>query len=137
MQIVLDTESFKRPFLAAFDDTVGALENAGRTVSGAGARAEMAKRDLDDLKKFKAEVAQHLGAGTLAGLPPLRAAFRRIQHCHHLTVGPWKGVFLIDPEGTLAIGLVFSKAPHNFLNRLNELVALHTRIELADEDESG
>lgn len=135
MQIVLDTESFEKPFSAAFDETVGALENAGRTVSGAGVRAEIAKRDLDDLKKFTAEMVHHLRSETLIGLPPLRAAFRRIQHCHHLTVGPWKGVFLIDPAGALAIGLVFSKAPHNYLDRLHELITLHTQIEPAAEDE--
>ncbi|AXQ96079.1 hypothetical protein LV780_20285 (plasmid) [Cereibacter azotoformans] len=131
MQLVLDTDSFERPFLAAFDETVGALENAGRIVSGAAARAEMAKRDLDDLKTFKAEVVRHLRAGTLASLPALRAAYRRIRHCHHLTVGPWTGVFLMDPDGVLAIGLVFSKAPHSFLDRLHELV--NVRLAVLDQ----
>ncbi|TGD64480.1 hypothetical protein EYC08_09360, partial [Tabrizicola sp. WMC-M-20] len=60
-----------------------------------------------------------------------------ISHCHHLTVGPWKGVFLIDPDGVLAIGLVFSKAPHNFLDRVQELVILHTQIEPGEEDKGG
>lgn len=137
MQLILDRDSFERPFLAAFDETVAALEDAGGTVSGAGLRTKTAKRDLDDLKRFKEEVAGHLRAGMLARLPSLRTAYRRIRHCHHLTVGPWKGVFLIDPDGVLAIGLVFSKAPHNFLDRVQELVTLHTQIEPGEEGEGG
>lgn len=137
MQLILDRDSFERPLLAAFDVTVEAPEDAGKTVLGAQVHTQPAKRDLEDLRRFTGEVAGFLRAGTLAMLPPLRVTYWRMSHCYHLTVGAWKGVFLIDPGGVLAIGLLFSKAPHNFLDRVQELVVQHTHIEPAEENEGG
>lgn len=133
MKLVLDKDSFETPYLSAFEQTEAALVNAGRTVAGASTRAEAAANDLVDLRSFKSSLTNHLRAGTLSKLPYVRAPFRRITHCHHLTVGPWKGIFLIDPGKDLAVGLVFSKAPHHFIERVRELIEYHTDETPRDE----
>lgn len=125
MNIILDEVSFLPAYEKAFKNTTMMLEIAGRKVRGASERAEKAKLDLDDLRTFRDEVARHLREGTFDTLPPLRNWFRRIQDCHHLTVGPWKGIFLVRSHNEPVIGLIFSKSPHNFLTRLHELSNKH------------
>ncbi len=52
---------------------------------------------------------------------------------HHLTVGPWRGVFLVAVSADQVIALVFSKAPHHLEERLDEVTARY-RVEASARD---
>lgn len=127
MKFYIDNQSFKAPYLRAPDETKQAFLDAGRTVDGANARAEEARRALEDLLQFREKLIQVTRDKSFARLPRLRSSWLRrpIKHYHHLTVGVWRGIFLVAPDGSAAVGVVFSREPHDFLNRLDELRDRH------------
>ena len=134
MKLVLDEDSFTPAYWAAYRQTMSAHVEAGKTIKGAGRKAEYAALDREDLIAFRSALSKHIRDGSFGSLPGFRANYLRIPDCHHLTKGPWKGIFLLDPEGDVAIGLVFSKAPHEFMGRLNELLALYKDAKEEERD---
>lgn len=137
MKIFLDKVSFVPAYKAAYFDTMSELVSAGRTVQGSAARAEKAKLDLDDLVMFRTKLIDHIRNDSISTLPRLRTWLKRIPDCHHLTVGPWRGVFLVGSAPDLAVGLIFSKAPHRYSDRITELADFyrHPGTPSADEED--
>lgn len=129
MKLLRDPVSFQGPLDRAVDDAVDAVVDAGDPVDGASARAQAALNDKRDLETFVERVGDLIDRAGFSDLPRLRRAGRVLPHCHVLTVGPWRGVFLADPAGDFAVALVFSKAPHAMDDRLDELVAHYRRQE--------
>lgn len=123
MVLVLDQESFTAPLMEAIAATGAAFVNAGETVRGAARRAEQAMFDQADLRDFQQRVAGLIRDRGFGRLPRLRHQGRPVENCHHLTVGPWRGIFLVAQDGGDAIGLLFSRAPHDVYPRLAELIA--------------
>ena len=121
MKIVLDEISFLPRYLSAFEEADEELVRSGVTVAGAARRAEKAKQDIDDLRLFRSKLAHLLRTGSVHSLPGLRTAARRVPNCHHLTVGPWRGIFVVDPGNELTVGLIFSKTPHTLIDKIAEL----------------
>jgi len=125
VRLVRDAESFGEPLDRAIDAAVDTVIAAGLLVRGSAARVCAALQEKQDLETFVARVGDLLAARGFADLPRLRRAGRVVPHCHALRVGPWRGVFLVDPAGEFAVGLLFSKAPHLLDDRLDELVRRH------------
>ncbi len=126
MKFYIDNESFLAAYLRALDEAREAFREAGRMVKGANARAEQAQRALEDLLLFRKEFIRITREKSFSRLPRLRGMWRRpIQHYHHLTVGAWRGLFLVAPDDSAAVGVVFSRDPHDYLDRLDELKDKH------------
>lgn len=140
MEFRVDIDSFQKPLERAIFESERAVVDAGRTVRGAAARAEQAQRERDHLRQWNERVTNVIKYERFSELPRLREGFRRIPYTHHLTVGPWRGVFLVSEETGIAIGLVFSKEPHDLGDRLGELAAKRIEdliAEMKDEQVPG
>jgi hypothetical protein len=124
MELILDKISFEDPFFAAIASCEEALVAAGATVDGAANRAEAASREKQHLKIFRDRLADLIRTGKFSDLHKLRAGLLRttVPYCHHLTVGPWRGVFFVRPGSSAVFGLSFSKYPHAFSDRRDELI---------------
>jgi hypothetical protein len=125
MRLIRDNESFQKPLERAIGEAVDAVFEAGNPVHGAEQRVRIALDDKQDLERFIARTAELLNNRGFRDLPRLRHGWRAVPNCHHLTVGPWRGVFLVDPKSDAVVGLIFSKHPHRLDLRLEELVAAH------------
>lgn len=134
MKFVRDARSYQAPLDHAVAESVTAIVSAGVIVRGAEARVRAALDEKDALKRFVGQVTERLKSRSFVDLPRQRCGPRIVPHCHHLTVDPWRGVFLVDPAGELVVGLLFSKAPHRMDERLDELV--RTYREIAGEAEA-
>ena len=123
-----DEESFRKPLDQAIEACRQAFVAASATVLGAEARVRAALNDFNDLKAFRDAVAVHLRAGSFRDLP----GFRRegLNGFHHLTVGPWRGVFLVSNDGSEVIGMVFSKYPHHLGGHFVEVAKSYQTAEL-------
>ena len=131
-----DETSFGAPLRAALEDVEKELRGAGRKVAGAFDRAEAALRAKSDLRAFVNRLAKHIEADDFAELPRLRSRLVPIDGCHHLTTGEWRGVFLVDGGTKIAVGIVFSRSPHDLRGRLDEAIARNrSHLEPSDEEE--
>ena len=130
-----DEESFTGPRLRAIADCIAAFKAAAKTVRGAEARTRAALADIDRLREFNEEVARHLEDRSFRDLPGVRRDQYTLDALHQLTVGPWRGVFLVRPDGTEVIALVFSKHPHDLEQRLDEIAGRYRSV--SDENAAG
>lgn len=131
MQLVRDAESFQRPLEAAIAAAVAEVHKAADPVAGAEARVRKALDEKADLEAFCARLTQTMRSGAFVDLPRLRdRRWRPLPNCHHLTVGPWRGVFLVKRDENVAIAILFSKAPHDLSRRVGELA--HSRDSEAE-----
>ena len=131
-----DEESFKRPIESAIETCKQAFVAASAKVSGAEVRTRAATEDLESLKAFGDAVEARMRAKSFHDLPGLKRGRERLEGFHQLTVGPWRGVFLVNADGTAVIALVFSKFPHSLESRLDEVVEPY-RTKDREEDEAG
>ena len=122
MELVRDAESFAAPIDRAIKEAVGAVIAAGKPVRGSEKRVRVALDQKRDLETFVAKTKELLESRGFGDLPRLRRGAQIVSNCHQLTVGPWRGIFLVDPAGDFVVGLLFSKAPHRLDERLDELV---------------
>lgn len=139
MDFYIDEDSFGAPYDRAPQDARLAFLDAGRTVEGANARAEEAERAIEDLLLFRKQLTGLIRDQGISRLPRLRGAWRRrIEHYHHLSVGVWRGLFLVATDGSAAVAVIFSRAPHDYMDRLDELRSRHANKlkAAADEDKS-
>lgn len=121
-----DILSFRTPLRAAFAEVEEEIVAAGRRVAGAAARTAAALAARDALHRFKDRLQGHIKAGSFAQLPGLRTSMVPLGgHWRHLTCDPWRGVFLVSPQVGIAIGLLFSRAPHDLGPRLWEAAVRH------------
>lgn len=139
MDFHTDEDSFGAPYDRAPQEARQAFIDAGRTVEGANARAEEAERAIGDLLLFREQLAGLIRDKGFSRLPRLRGAWlRRIEHYRHLSVGVWRGLFVVAADGSAAVAVIFSRAPHDYMDRLDELRIKHAnKLEAAaDEDKS-
>jgi hypothetical protein len=129
VKLVRDVESFAEPLDRAIDEAVRAVLAAGNPVRGSENRVARALQEKKDLESFVEATGRHLENRSFAGLPRFRRKGQAIAHCHQLTIGVWRGVFLVDPKGAFVVGLLFSKEPHRLDDRLDELVRRHATAE--------
>lgn len=132
MEFRSDRDGFEAPYAKAIDDVEAALIAVGERVLGAADRGDRAKRDRDDLLEWGRRLEETIRDRCFIDLPRLRRGFRRIPHFHHLTVGAWRGIFLVSKEADTAVGLIFSKAPHDYEDRLLVLVLNDPQAVVAD-----
>lgn len=126
MKVYIDGPSFRIPLERSLEAAKREFIDAGRVVSGANARAAAAHRALEDIVRFRRTFIDKIRDGSLVRLPRMRDAWwRPIGHFHLLEVGEWHGVFLIMPDGSDAAALIFSRAPHNYMGRLDEVLRRH------------
>ena len=141
MDFRTDPDGFDAPHERAFDDACKRVENAGTRVAGADRRSTRALRDLKSLIQFDRALQDLMTGGGFADLPKLRGRFFRIKHCHHLTVGVWRGVFFVRPDGSEAVGLLFSREPHKLTDYFHEVLSaqlgLDRTVESNDDDEGS
>lgn len=120
-------------FTRAIDDQIAALEHAfiaaSQSVKGSELRVERVIADFDALEKFAKLVAHHLEGASFASLPRVVSSGSKapLGPVHKLTVPPWEAAFLVSADGRQVIGLVFSREPHNYLEKLGDLLAEHAR----------
>lgn len=122
MKLLRDAESFARPLDRAIEEAFPAVLAAATPVHGSEKRVRIALDQKNDLYTFVRKTDELLRSRGFGDLPKLRRGSLFVPHCHQLVVGPWRGIFLVDPSGELVVGLVFSKEPHQFDERLNELI---------------
>lgn len=132
MKLVRDTHSFQAPLEKALEESVSALIAAGVAVHGSEARTRAALDERKALYDFVARISELLRIEGFVDLPRQRRGTQIVPCCHQLNVGPWRGVFLLDPAGELVVALVFSKAPHRLDDRLDELVQKYEHPRKAD-----
>ena len=116
-----DEDSFRKPIENAIAACMQAFEAASERIAGAEARMRAAIDDLASLRAFIDAVESHMRAGSFHELPGFRRGRERLEGFRQLTVGPWRGVFLVDAAGTTVVGLVFSRHPHRLEERLGEI----------------
>jgi hypothetical protein len=116
-----DEESYSRPYLHALAEAKKNWNEAGATVKGAEERTRAAQVALQQLRTFNAEIARLLETKTFHELPRFKDRGRPIADLHVLNVGPYRGVFIVRPDGTEVIALVFSEAPHDMASRVTEV----------------
>lgn len=126
----VDHGSFLIPYERAPDEAEEIYLTAGREVKGSNARAEEAQQAMADLAALRDRIADLIENGGFDKLPRLRNfRLRAIGYYHYLEKGVWRALFLISPDKSVVIATVFSRKPHNYMSRLNELSARHqTRL---------
>ena len=127
MMLIRDEDSFARPLGIAIDEVVEAVLAAGNPISGAESRVRIALGEKNVLESFISQITKLLEGHGFRDLPKLFQESRAVPNCHHLTVGPWRGIFLVDPSSEFVVALVFSKEPHQLEQRLDELVEKHQK----------
>ncbi len=125
MKLVRDEDSFARPLGIAIDEVVEAVLAAGIPIRGAESRVRIALGEKNVLESFISQITKLLEGHGFRDLPKLFQESRAVPNCHHLTVGPWRVIFLVDPSSEVVVALVFSKEPHQLEQRLDELVEKH------------
>ncbi len=125
MMLIRDEDSFARPLGIAIDEVVEAVLAAGIPIRGAESRVRIALGEKNVLESFISQITKLLEGHGFRDLPKLFQESRAVPNCHHLTVGPWRGIFLVDPSSEFVVALVFSKEPHQLEQRLDELVEKH------------
>lgn len=123
--LVEDETSFAEPRRQAIANAIQAFKDASKQVRGSEARVRAALDDLEALDGFVARIGELLEKRGFQDLPGLIQEGKRLRGFHHLTVGPWRGVFLISNDGGKVIALVFSKVPHALEARLDEIAGRH------------
>ena len=118
-----DPLSFAEPRRRAWERCIEAYINAGSPVAGANARVAQAADDLRTLDAFGRELARLTEARAFHDLPQVRNGRERVEGFHSLTIGPWRGIFLVDRGGTGVIAVLFSRHPHDVGARLMEVVS--------------
>lgn len=121
-----DTDSFTLMFDAAVADAFDAFNAAPEPVLGAEARTRAATTDLVSLRAFEKALQVHVRNRSFRELPGMMRGRERLEAYHKLTIGPWRGVFLVRPDGSEAIGVLFSRHPHNVESRLEEIIRRYT-----------
>ncbi len=130
-----DKRSFQGPLDEAIRACTETLTTRTNPVRGSEARLRAALDDNEALRRFADAVKTHLRHSTFHDLPPLRKWGRRLQGLHQLTCGPFRGVFLVSRDGAQVVALVFSREPHDYSERLNELaVPYRTSMDEADDE---
>ncbi|MDE8652826.1 hypothetical protein [Novosphingobium album (ex Liu et al. 2023)] len=124
---VEDELSFTGPRVQAVVDSVAAFKDASRKVKGAEARLSAVLADLQALDVFAASVGKLIASRGFQDLPGFRRGRERFEGFHALTVGPWRGVFLVSRDGAHVAGIVFSRAPHALEGRLAEIAAAYRK----------
>ncbi len=125
MKLVRDEDSFARPLDFAVNEVVEAVLSASNPIRGAESRVRIALGEKNVLESFISQITKLLEGHGFRDLPKLFQESRAVPNCHHLTVGPWRGIFLVDPSSEFVVALVFSKEPHQLEQRLDELVEKH------------
>ena len=120
--LVRDTVSYAEPLDLAIKEVMEAVLAAGRPIRGAESRVRAALDEKSGLEGFISRTTDLLKSYGFRDLPQLFQGSDAVPNCHHLTVGPWRGIFLVDPSNECVIGLVFSKEPHELMQRLDEIV---------------
>lgn len=133
MKLVQDKDSFAEPLERAIEESVAAVIDASTPVRGAENRVAIALEQKKDLQEFDRRIQELLEHRAFVGLPRFHRRGRVVPNLHQLTVGVWRGVFLVDPKGEFAVALLFSKAPHRLDDRLDELVRKHATTDEATD----
>jgi len=123
MKLALDPASFTAPLDAATHEAYRDYIGSGAVVGGAQERSRVAARAYDNIRAFDARLEGILRDGGFDALPRLVGASIDFHYFRHLTIGPWRGVFIVHPDMDTAIGVIFSKEPHDMSQRLDELAA--------------
>lgn len=122
MRLVRDKDSFQGPLDIAINEITKAVFSAGYPVHDSAQRVGVALDEEKVLKSFVSQIAELLKTNGFRDLPQLFQGSQPVPKCHHLTVGPWRGIFLVEPSVEYVVALVFSKEPHHLEGRLNEIV---------------
>ena len=133
--LFLDRRSFEEPLDEAFACCRKAFATAVPPVKGAEARTRAILNRLDALKRFIAEVEERTRDASFQALPGFYREGARLRGYHHLTVGPWRGIFLVDDSGLSVLGAVFSKEPHDLGIRLEELAERYRNAGANEDDD--
>jgi hypothetical protein len=137
MELQEDLDSFRAPLDAAVADRHAAVTRAALPVRGSDERVRRAQEAKAAIERFGPALATRLEEQSFAQLPRLRRWGLPIPHLHRLDQGPWRGVFLLDPKGERVVALVFSKAPHDYGDKLAELVVLYMQPPTEDGGGDG
>jgi hypothetical protein len=121
MRLHRDPVHFTRPLETALATALQDVLTAGFPVIGAVDRVEAALARKHDLDAFIERVGDLLQARAFAALPELRHPTIPLRSLHQLTIGPWRGVFLVEPGGDEVIALLFTREPHE--TDLSRLIA--------------
>lgn len=101
---------------------------ASQAVGGSADRVAEVFDDIRTYDEFGSRVGHCLERGTFLNLPRLRGHDGRfIEGIHKLTVGCWEGAFLVSKDGSQVIGLVFSRAPHDYNGLLGDLLVANAK----------
>jgi len=105
-----DPESFGAPMARAALEVRRNFILASARVRGAERRVREAMDDLRDFMRFSERVELHLQQANFSTLPSVRDdGGNLIERVHDLTVGPWRGRFLVSDDGLQVIGLSFQR----------------------------
>lgn len=122
-----DKDSYADPLERYTAELEQAFLVASQQVRGSQARLQKVIDEDDALQEYHRRVADHLRNANFQTLPGVKHQSQRVPDVRRLSVGPWQGSFLVSADASNVIGLVFSKAPHDYEGRLNELVLKNRR----------
>jgi hypothetical protein len=107
--VALDAESFEPRYKAVQSE----LWDQYKNVRNYGGDIESSLHAiLDDTRafaEFDERMQQMTKGNSFDELPRFR---RDLPNVHHLTVGPWRGVFLVSSRVRFVYGIIFTKSPH-------------------------
>jgi hypothetical protein len=135
-EFVEDEVSFTAPRLQAIADCIADFRRASEVVKGAEARVKAATDAWKDLEAFMSEIQRLLEGRAFQTLPKLKQGQDRLDGFHHLTIGPWRGIFLVSPDGAYVAGLVFSREPHELGPRLLEVAGAYQKAAKPETEEA-
>ena len=118
---VEDETSFADARRKAIAECVQAFHEGSKKVTGAEERLNNALTDLQALEDFAREVRRLIEQRAFQNLPQLSRPGTRLDGYHHLTVGPWRGIFLVQRGGASVAAILFSKDPHALQGRISEI----------------
>lgn len=119
-----DVDDFTGPFDAERARVIKALKEPLATSGDADAILARRYADKEALNAFTEALAQRQDRGTFWGLPGIQTGtLSRSTRYKILEKGPYRGIFLVDRASNTAVGLIFSKAPHDLHDRIPQVGA--------------
>lgn len=118
--------SYKNPFDSVIPECRAEWVAASKSQGGGDIEAHLAAllHDATTFKQFNRELERLTQSNTFDRLPRFRLGNERFDHVHCLTVGPWRGVYLVSTSTSQVYGMLFTKFPHNLQKKdFDEILA--------------
>jgi hypothetical protein len=136
--IFSDEDSYKKPFDAVVPACRAEYADIDKSKGGdVEARLAAVLEDMSTFKQFAAKLQDVAATNTFFQLPRLRRGLERLNGVHQLTVGPWRGVYLVSPSNAVVYAMLFTRNPHRIEKEHFDAILARYRAKIEAEPESS